>query len=489
MESSADGGDARKPAIARYFKTIGFARAVGGLLAGLCLLLAAASGQAATETKKSDQPQPQARRAFLVGIQRYSDGYIQRLERAANDARDLAKDLEEVGFDKKNIKVAVDLRDRDAFEKEFSAFLNTIQAGDDVVFYFSGHGFGVEADQTNYLLFGDLKSPFTYAKSQLTDQERKNPDVVRLRVAQYLDAYQTNEIPKGVSANEIERRIAEKNPKTVIMILDACRSLVQTDAAGAQDLKLVKRGDDSGSRLLNARKPRPGFLVLYSASFGEQAAETLGNDDTGQNSLFTGVLRSELQRPGQSAIQLGDRVKLMVSAIASDKGRQQEPEVFYDENSTASLDDFSFVGSIGRERFQMSEDRCSGEEADWKQIKALQKRELYDRHIRRFDLCPHGTAELARRALAALALNSDDPVEVSRWNRQVGQQMRCACRLATGHGSRAAARDRRGDGKSGCRGGDQGVRQGGSGFSAGRPLSLQSRTGVPEIGNAARHWR
>jgi hypothetical protein len=214
----------------------------------------------------------------------------------------------------------VDLRDRDAFEKEFSAFLNTIQPGDDVVFYFSGHGFGVEADQTNYLLFADLKSPFSYAKSQLTDQERKNPDVVRLRVAQYLDAYQTNEIPKGVSANEIERRIAEKNPKVVIMILDACRSLVQTDAAGAQDVKLVKRGDDSGSRLFKARKPRPGFLVLFSASFGEQAAETLGNDDTGQNSLFTGVLRSELQRPGQSAIQLGERVKLM-----RDRQRQRPP--------------------------------------------------------------------------------------------------------------------------------------------------------------------
>ena len=112
------------------------------------------------------------------------------------------------------------------------------------------------------------------------------------------------------------------------MILDACRSLVQTDASGTQE---IKRGDDSGSRLLKARKPRPGFLVLFSASFGEQAAETLGNGDVGQNSLFTGVLRSELQRPGQSTIQLGERVKLMVRAIANDKGRQQEPEVFYDE--------------------------------------------------------------------------------------------------------------------------------------------------------------
>jgi uncharacterized protein len=376
-------------------------RAVGGFLAALFLVLMLAPSPAAAAT----------RRAFLVGIQRYSDGYIQRLDRAADDAKDLARDLGEVGFDKKNIKILVDLHNRDAFEKEFSAFLNTIQADDDVLFYFSGHGFGVEADQTNYLLFTDLKSPFNYAKSQLTDQERRNADVVRLRIPQFLDAYQKNEIPKGVSENEIERRIAEKNPNSVIMILDACRSLVQSDVAGSQDVKLVKRGDDSGSRLLNVRKPSPGLLILYSASFGEQAAETLGSADFGQNSLFTGVLRSELQRPGQSAIQLGERVKLMVRAIANDKGRQQEPELFYDENNSAKLDDFLFVGSIGRERFQTSEDRCAGEEADWKQIKALQKRELYDRHIRRFDLCPHGTAELARRALATLALNSDDPVQ------------------------------------------------------------------------------
>lgn len=394
---------ANSPISPRYRKGMIHARAVAGLVTGLLLLLSLTSSPAVAET----------RRAFVVGIQRYSDGYIQRLERAASDAKDLAKDLEEVGFDKKNIKVAVDLSSREAFEKEFAAFLKTVEAGDDVVFFFSGHGFGVEADQTNYLLFTDLKSPFAFTKSQLTDQERKNPDVVRLKIAQYLDAYQKNEIPNGVSANEIQRRIAEKNPKVVIMILDACRSLVQSDVSDSQQIKLVKRGDESGSRLLNLRKPPPGFLVLYSASFGEQAAERLGNDDSGQNSLFTGVLRSELQRPGQSAVELGERVKLMVRSIANEKGRQQEPEVFYDENNSANVDDFYFVGSIGRERFQMSQDKCAGEETDWDQIKNLQKRDLYERHIRRFDQCPRGTAELARRALATLALSSDDPIEVT----------------------------------------------------------------------------
>jgi uncharacterized protein (UPF0335 family) len=126
-------------------------RTAAGLIGALILL-----GSLAPDAASAGE----TRRAFLVGIQRYSDGYIQRLERAANDAKDLAKDLEEVGFDKKNIKVVTDLSSKDSFEKDFSTFLNTIEAGDDVVFYFSGHGFGVEADQTNYLLFGDLKSPY-----------------------------------------------------------------------------------------------------------------------------------------------------------------------------------------------------------------------------------------------------------------------------------------------------------------------------------------
>ncbi|MGO9327126.1 MAG: caspase family protein [Steroidobacteraceae bacterium] len=351
----------------------------------------------------------ETRRAFLVGIERYSDGNIQPLTRAARDAKDLGKDLEQVGFDKKNIKVAVDLHNRDAFEKEFSAFLNAIEAGDDVLFYFSGHGFGVEADQTNYLLFGDLKSPFTYTKSQLSDEERRNRDLqnlVLLKIPQYLDAYQRNEIPNGISANEIQRRIAEKNPKTVIMILDACRSLVRNDAGETDEIKIVKRGE-AGSRLLSVNKAPPGFIVLYSASFGEQALQDLGPYDKGENSVFTGVLRSELQRPGLSIVQLGKRVRLVVSSIAGSEGYIQEPEVFYDEKDPRnSVNDFFFVDSVGAERFQMSQEKCAGEDEDWEQIKDRQQRDLYERHTRRFDSCL--TAELARRAIAALALTTDD---------------------------------------------------------------------------------
>jgi TPR repeat protein len=357
----------------------------------------------------------ETRRAFLVGIKSYSDPYIPQLRLSVNDAKDMAKDLEEVGFDKKNIKVATDLRNRDAFEKEFSAFLNTVEKGDTVIFFFSGHGFGVEADQTNYLLFGDLKSPFSFTQKQMNDRDSKNAAVVRLRIPQYLDQYQRDEIPYGISTVVIQRRLAEKNPGAVIMIVDACRTILRgIDQSDTPEVKLAARGKESGSRLINVQKPPPpGFLILYSASFGEQAIEGLSGPLGGdRNSLFTGVLRSEMLRPGQSIVDLGARVSRVVRGIADKSGiNQQEPEVVYDKTSPAAekVENFRLIGSIGRERFQIVEDRCEGAVDDWEQIKGKRKRELYVRHRQRFDHCPGGTADFARQAIALMGLGSDEP--------------------------------------------------------------------------------
>ena len=52
--------------------------------------------------------QAETRRAFVLGIQRYGDPDIQNLTRADDDAADIAADLQEVGFDKKNITLATD---------------------------------------------------------------------------------------------------------------------------------------------------------------------------------------------------------------------------------------------------------------------------------------------------------------------------------------------------------------------------------------------
>ena len=281
-------------------------------LAGLCTFGAASTAQAET------------RRAFVLGVQRYTDPDIQSLTRSDADAADIASDLEDLGFDKKNVTLATDLRTKDEFDKKFQAFLKTIEPGDDVVFFFSGHGVGVEATNTNYLLFSSLKSLKTYTKSQLLDADRRE-DIIALKMPSFEGQYETDEIPKdGVSASEIIQQIAEKKPRVAFVVLDACRSL----PPATTDIRTLKRSPTSGSRLLPDDDLPNGFLVLYSASFGETAIESFGTTDRGRNSLFTEVLRQEMQRPGQTLPQLADRARLVVRAYAAKGGYQQDPEIF-----------------------------------------------------------------------------------------------------------------------------------------------------------------
>jgi hypothetical protein len=363
------------------------------LLAAMLLgLLAAASlaGPAGAET----------RRALVIGIERYSDGNLQRLNRSVADAQDLAADLEQIGFERKNVTVATDLRTKADFTKKFDAFLKTVEEGDVVLFFFSGHGLGVDMANDNYLLFGDLKSLLAFTRSK--EKDTKNPDIVRLHMANYVDAYETDEIPKsGVSAVEIQNKIAEKKPRLAILMLDACRSLVAPDPS---DTRRLLRGAESGSRLVPDKNLPSGFIMLYSASYGESAVESFGGDDKRRNSLFTEVVRSELARPGQNLTDLAERIKLMVRAIANKFGFQQEPEYF---QNLGAAEDFMLIDSIGAERFQMSNDLCESSVADWDQIRQLPRRDLIERHLRRFVDCP--TAEMARRTLVNFADSADDP--------------------------------------------------------------------------------
>ena len=365
------------------------------LLPVLCVFAALAAAPVQAET----------RRAFLVGNERYSDSNIPQIGRSANDAKDLAGDLEQVGFDKKNIKTVVDLKSKPAFDKEFDAFLKTIEPDDVVFFFYSGHGFGVELEQANYLLMGDVKSPFAFTRAQMTETERKESSLVKLKMASAMDAYQATEIPRaGVSAGEIQRKIAERKPKVAFIILDACRALASDTGL---DRKTLKRGPDSGSRLISAKTAPPGFLVLYSASFGEQAVEAFGPLDKRRNGLFTEILRSEMMRPGQTAVELAARVRLVVRAVAQANGEQQEPEFVHGFDHE---DDFFLIGSIGRERFELKQDRCEGSEIDIADIKKLPRRNQLERHRSRFDGCK--SAEEARRMLESLALGSEETLDL-----------------------------------------------------------------------------
>jgi TPR repeat protein len=357
-----------------------------------------ASSYAAAKEKDNaaaDVPTGPVRRAFIVGIERYSDGDVQSLARANTDAKDLGHDLEQVGFDSKNITVATDISTKADFNKKFDAFLKTIKEGDFVFFFFSGHGLGVETSDTNYLLFGDLKSQMSFTRSQLQPSERKDTSVVMAKMGAFVDVYTNEEIPKsGISVKEIEQRIGEHKPATALVILDACRAILRSDAT---EIRKVKRTNDSGSRLLPEKEPPAGFIVLYSASFGEQAVESFDAYDVRRNSLFVEVLRDELMRPGQSLVDLAARTRLVVRSLADNRGFQQEPEYHFQGNA----DDVYLVDTIGERRFEISVEKCAGSKEEWSRISIQRRLDDLERHIRRFGDCP--TADEARRAKIGLA--------------------------------------------------------------------------------------
>jgi uncharacterized caspase-like protein len=181
----------------------------------------------------------QTRRAFLVGEQRYSDQDIPSLTRSDNDAGDLAADLEQVGFDKKNITLATELRGKADFDKRFGAFLATVKEGDIVLFFYSGHGLGVEANNNNYLLLGDIKSLRTYTRGQVIEADRRRDDLISLKMPSFEGACETDEIAKnGVSVSDVMNAIAAKKPKVSILFLDACRSIIRATT----DEREIKRG-------------------------------------------------------------------------------------------------------------------------------------------------------------------------------------------------------------------------------------------------------
>src|SRR5208283_5744781 len=142
--------------------------------------------------------------------------------------RRLRGQLEEVGFDKKEHHAGNKMGRKSGFDKRFQAFLATVKEGDVVLFFYSGHGLGVEANDTNYLLLGDIKSLRTYTRQQVIEADRRPEEVISLKMPSFEGSYETDEIAKnGVSAADIMNAIARKKPKIAILFLDACRSLIR----------------------------------------------------------------------------------------------------------------------------------------------------------------------------------------------------------------------------------------------------------------------
>jgi hypothetical protein len=209
------------------------------------------------------------RLALIIGNSAYPS--TSRLANPANDARDMASTLKDLGFevmlytnlDKKGMRKAVD---------DFGFRLKDYQVG---LFFYAGHGVAL-ADR-NYLV------PVDAAPQAAGDIE--------------FDCE---------PADRILAKMEEARTTTNIVVLDACRN-------NPFERSLVRGGNDGG---LATMKSLSGSYIAYATAPGSTAA-----DGTGRNGLYTSALLKNLKNPGLPIEEVFKQVRVEVQQQTSNRQR------------------------------------------------------------------------------------------------------------------------------------------------------------------------
>lgn len=229
------------------------------------------------------------RRALVIGVDGYQN--LESLQKARNDALAVSNALVDLGFDVLTLY--------DASRREINSAVSTlagqIEPGDEVLFYFAGHG--IEVDGRNYLLPSDVPVVNYGDESFLTGES----------------------IPAGRILDTFQRRGA----RTTVMVLDACRN-----NPFSQD----GQRSVGGARGLVRMEPPEGAFILYSAGAGQTALDRLSDDDSNPNSVFTRALLPRLQQDGMSLHDLAKQVRRDVQKLAASVNHEQFP-AYYDQMS------------------------------------------------------------------------------------------------------------------------------------------------------------
>ena len=226
--------------------------------------------------------------ALVVGISNYPNGGA--LKNPANDAEDMAKALQDLGFSVIN-KIDCTVEDIDRAVESFKDNLNSNEVG---MFYFAGHGMQIKGE--NYLNTTDTNF--------------------------------LNEISAKHSSFPLNQVIEVMNScanRTNLIVLDACRN--------NPFVRAWNRGPEQRG-LASVYTPR-GTLIAFATSPGEMAG-----DGVGRNGSYTEALLRHINTPDIPVEDLFKRVRNTLSIITS--GRQTSWE------HTSLSGDFYFNISVGR---------------------------------------------------------------------------------------------------------------------------------------------
>jgi hypothetical protein len=275
------------------------ARANGGHTAGTWRLgLVCTTAAATLVLALAAAPVHAARLALVIGNDTYSR--IPPLRNARNDARSIAAELEVAGFKVTRVFDGTRRSMNDALD----GFVRRIGKGDEVIFYFSGHG-SQPPQSGPFLLPVDIE--VSSERAILRD---------------------------GVSLEQVVDDLGQR-ARFSLVIIDACRDdpFRQTGAG---------RSMAPGSSLSRIEPPK-GTMIIMAASKGQQALDRLGDNDPVANGLFTRELVKQMRQPGLSAGEVLKRVRANVERAAQQVNHAQRPSLV-DESSS---DFFFHAGRAG----------------------------------------------------------------------------------------------------------------------------------------------
>jgi uncharacterized caspase-like protein len=222
-----------------------------------------------------------ARLALVIGNDAYKQ--VEPLKNARNDARLMAGVLKKAGFE---INIASDLT-RDGLWSAIDTFKGRIQKGDEVAFYFAGHGVQINSNQ--------LLLPVDIAAKTDAQVQRD-----------------------GVPLIDIQDAL--KDARFALLLIDACR-----------DNPFPKAGTRGigGTRGLERAEPSTGQIIMMSAGRNQKALDRVPGESSA-NGLFTWELAQVLQTPGIEIRTALEQVKDRVDDKAKRAGHEQRPSLVND---------------------------------------------------------------------------------------------------------------------------------------------------------------
>lgn len=227
------------------------------------------------------------RLALVIGNDSYES--LPVLQKARNDAVAVAQTLEGMGF---AVTLLTDAGRRD-MTRGISNVAGQISPGDEVLFYFAGHG--VEVAGRNYLLPADAPAAKPGDEAFLTAE--------------------------SVAADDVLYTFKERGAAVTVLILDACR-----------DNPFPREGTRSAgsARGLAPIAAPEGSFILFSAGAGQSALDSLGQGDGDPNSVFTRTLLPLLARDDLTLPEVARLTRGEVEARAATVSHKQRP-AYYDE--------------------------------------------------------------------------------------------------------------------------------------------------------------